>query len=88
MLRLAASLSDGIPADLRDAFTGMDTANVDTAVRAMLHASGRRGSQKLLPYAGQSVAEPDPPARSASQATCQADRRLRATGGWYIRAAR
>jgi hypothetical protein len=25
-LRLAASLADGIPADLRDAFTGMDTA--------------------------------------------------------------
>jgi hypothetical protein len=35
-LRLAASLADGIPVDLRDAFTGMDTANVDRAVRAML----------------------------------------------------
>lgn len=42
VLRLAASLAGGIPADLRDAFTGMDTANVDRAVRAMLHASGRR----------------------------------------------
>ncbi|HWG65584.1 MAG TPA: hypothetical protein VG253_28200 [Streptosporangiaceae bacterium] len=42
MLRLAASLADGIPVDLRDVFTGMDTANVDRAVRAMLHASGRR----------------------------------------------
>ncbi len=42
VLRLAASLADGIPADLRDAFTGMDTANVDRAVRAMLQASGRR----------------------------------------------
>jgi hypothetical protein len=42
VLRLAASLADGIPVDLRDAFTGMDTANVDRAVRAMLHASGRR----------------------------------------------
>jgi len=42
VLRLAASLADGIPADLRDAFTGMDTVNVDRAVRAMLHASGRR----------------------------------------------
>ena len=42
MLRLAASLADGIPVDLRDAFTAMDTANVDRAVRAMLHASGRR----------------------------------------------
>lgn len=42
VLRLAASLADGIPADLRDACTGMDTANVDRAVRAMLHASGRQ----------------------------------------------
>jgi hypothetical protein len=42
VLRLAASLADGIPVDLRDAFTGMDTANADRAVRAMLHASGRR----------------------------------------------
>jgi hypothetical protein len=42
VLRLAASLPDGIPVDLRDAFTGTDTANVDRAVRAMLHASGRR----------------------------------------------
>jgi hypothetical protein len=42
VLRLAASLADGIPVDLRDAFTGMDTANVDRAVRAMLHAAGRR----------------------------------------------
>ena len=39
--RLAASLADGIPADLRDAFTGMDASNVDRAVRAMLHAAGR-----------------------------------------------
>ena len=42
---LAAALracADGIPADLRDAFTGMDTVNADRAVRAMLHASGRR----------------------------------------------
>ena len=42
VLRPAASLADGIPVDLRDAFTGMDTVNVDRAVRAMLHASGRR----------------------------------------------
>lgn len=40
ILRLAASLADGIPIDLRDTFTGMDTDNVDRAVRAMLHASG------------------------------------------------
>jgi hypothetical protein len=40
VLRIAASLADGIPVDLRDAFTGMDTANVDRAVQAMLHAAG------------------------------------------------
>jgi len=32
VLRLAASLAGGIPVDLRDAFTGMDAANVDRAV--------------------------------------------------------
>ena len=41
VLRLAASLADGIPVDLRDAMTGMDAANVDRAVQAMLHAAGR-----------------------------------------------
>jgi hypothetical protein len=41
VLRLAASLADGIPVNLRDAFTGMDPANVDSAVQAMLHAAGR-----------------------------------------------
>ena len=40
VLRLATSLADGIPVDLRDAFTGMDAANVDRAVQAMLHAAG------------------------------------------------
>ena len=41
MLRLAASPVDGLPVDLRDALTGMDAANVDRAVQAMLHAAGR-----------------------------------------------
>lgn len=45
VLRLAANLADGIPVDLRDACTGMDTANVDRAIRAMLHASGRRNGR-------------------------------------------
>jgi hypothetical protein len=39
---LAASLANGIPVDLRDAFTGVGMVNVDRAVRAMLHASGHR----------------------------------------------
>lgn len=42
VLRPAASMADGIPVDLRGAFTGMDAVNVDRAVDAMLHASGRR----------------------------------------------
>lgn len=41
VLRLAASLADGIPVDPRDALTGMDTVNVDSTVQAMLHAAGR-----------------------------------------------
>jgi hypothetical protein len=47
VLRLAASLADGIPVDQRDAFTGMNAANVDKAVRAMLHPSGRRHGNGL-----------------------------------------
>jgi hypothetical protein len=41
VLRIATSLAGGIPVDLRDAFTGMDAANVDRAAQAMLHAAGR-----------------------------------------------
>lgn len=48
MLRLAASLADGIPADLRDALTGTDTANIDGAARAMPHASGHRNGENRL----------------------------------------
>lgn len=42
MLRLAASLADGIPVDLRDAVTGIDANNVTLVNKAILHASGRR----------------------------------------------
>jgi 8-oxo-dGTP diphosphatase len=44
ILRLAASLAEGTPVDLRDALTGMDTDNIDNFHRAALHASGRRPS--------------------------------------------
>jgi hypothetical protein len=47
VLGIAASLAEGIPVNLRDAFTGMDVANVDRAVRAMFHASGRRPGGRL-----------------------------------------
>lgn len=42
MLRLAASLADGIPVDLRDTVTGIDADNVTLLNKAILHASGRR----------------------------------------------
>lgn len=42
MLRLAASLADGIPVDLRDTLTGLDARNTDLVSQAVLHASGRR----------------------------------------------
>jgi hypothetical protein len=40
MLRLAASLADGIPVDLRDALTGLDDRNINLVITAVLHASG------------------------------------------------
>ena len=42
MLRLTASLADGIPVDLREALTGIDERNVQLLVRAVLHASGQQ----------------------------------------------
>jgi hypothetical protein len=41
ILRLAASLADGIPVDLRDALTSLDADNIDLVARAVLHAAGR-----------------------------------------------
>lgn len=38
MLRVAASLAVGLPLDLGDAVTGLDTANLDLVVQAILHA--------------------------------------------------
>jgi hypothetical protein len=40
ILRLAASLADGIPIDLRAALTGLDDTNRDLVATAILHASG------------------------------------------------
>jgi len=42
MLRITASLADGIPVDLADAVTGLDDENTARLVTAILHASGRR----------------------------------------------
>ena len=42
MLRITASLADGIPADLRDTLTGLDQRNLDLLVTAIRHACGNR----------------------------------------------
>jgi hypothetical protein len=47
MLRLIASIADGIPADLHDILTGIDHHNIQLLLKAVLHASGRRPSPQL-----------------------------------------
>jgi len=42
MLKITASLADGIPVDLREALTGLDQRNLDLLVTAVRHASGQR----------------------------------------------
>jgi ADP-ribose pyrophosphatase YjhB (NUDIX family) len=41
MLRIAASLAEGIPIDLRDALTGLDIDNLDLVTEAVLHTGGQ-----------------------------------------------
>ena len=42
MLRIAASIGEGVPVDLREAVTGLDENNAVLAAAAVLHAAGRR----------------------------------------------
>ena len=42
ILRLAASIADGIPVNLRDALTALDDHNLQLLTTAIRHASGRR----------------------------------------------
>jgi len=42
ILRLAASIADGIPVDLNDALTGLDQARITLVVCAVRHANGQR----------------------------------------------
>jgi hypothetical protein len=44
MLRVAASIAEGVRVDLRDAVSGLDVANVVLVARAVLHAAGHRGA--------------------------------------------
>jgi hypothetical protein len=42
MLRITASLTEGMPVDLRDVITGIDSRNVRLLIAAIRHASGTR----------------------------------------------
>jgi len=42
MLKITASLADGIPVDLREALTGLDQRNLDLLIPAIRLASGQR----------------------------------------------
>jgi hypothetical protein len=42
ILRIAASLADGIPVDLQDVLTGLDDTNLDLVAATVLHAGGHR----------------------------------------------
>ena len=42
MLRIAASLADGIPVDLRDVLTGLDARNTDLVRDAVTRATGHK----------------------------------------------
>lgn len=42
VLRIAASIADGVPVDLRDGVSGLDTANIVLVAEAVLHAAGHR----------------------------------------------
>lgn len=42
MLKIAASLAEGVPVSLRDALTGLDATNIDLVASAVLHAGGQK----------------------------------------------
>jgi len=46
MLRMTASIADGILVDLRDSLTGIDDHNIQLLLQAVLHASGQRPSSQ------------------------------------------
>src|SRR5271157_3808910 len=41
MLKITASLADGIPVDLRDTLTGLDDRNIQLLITAIRRASGK-----------------------------------------------
>jgi hypothetical protein len=48
ILRLAASLADGIPLDLQDALSSLDDTSLQHVVTAIRHAAGRRPGHDRL----------------------------------------
>ena len=42
MLKITASLADGIPVDLHDTITGLDDDNIARLITAILHTAGKR----------------------------------------------
>ncbi len=55
LLRLAASLGDGIPVDLQDALTSLDDVRLELVTTAIRHAAGRRpATRNRLEETGQS----------------------------------
>ena len=42
VLRIAASIAEGVPVDLREAVSGLDESNTVLAAEAVLHAAGHR----------------------------------------------
>jgi hypothetical protein len=42
VLLIAASIADGVPADLREALAGLDEADTGLVAAAVLHAAGHR----------------------------------------------
>ncbi len=47
LLRLAASLGEGIPVDLQDALTGLDTANIISVIAAVRRAAGHADGERF-----------------------------------------
>lgn len=48
VLRVAASIADGVPIDLRDAVIGLDVVNAVLVARAVLAAGGHREAADVL----------------------------------------
>lgn len=48
VLRVAASIAEGVPIDLRDAVTSLDAANAVLVARAVLAAGGHREAADVL----------------------------------------